>query len=138
MGDGTVPKKSLGQHWLTDPASLLAMCEAAVLTKQDTVVEIGPGLGTLTHLLVEQAGQVIAVELDGQLAADLPRRVHANNLEVVRGDILRFNFSSLPTGYKVVANIPYYLTSNLIRVLSEAENPPERAVLLMQKEVAER
>src|SRR5258708_11405005 len=112
MGDGINAKKSLGQHWLTDAASLHAMCEAAVLSEKDTVVEIGPGLGSLTKLLIEQAGRVIAVELDDKLAEELPARVPAKNLEVVHGDILKFDFSALPKGYKVVANIPYYLTSN--------------------------
>lgn len=138
MSDLPSTKKSLGQHWLTDPASLAAICAAAQLTAGDTVVEIGPGTGTLTQLLTKRAGQVIAVELDETLARDLPQRVPAGNLQVVRQDILRFDFTELTPGYKVVANIPYYLTSNLIRVLSESTNPPERAVLLVQQEVAER
>lgn len=132
------PKKSLGQHWLHDPASLQAMCDAAAVQAADTVLEIGPGLGTLTELLVQQARQVIAVEFDEKLAADLPRRVPAANLEVVPQDILSFDFTQLAPAYKVVANIPYYLTSNLIRVISETTNPPQVAVLLVQKEVAER
>ena len=132
------PKKSLGQHWLTDRASLEAMCRTADVQTSNTVLEIGPGLGTLTAMLVQRAAAVIAVELDAELAAELPRRVDAANLVVVQQDILRFDTSSLPLGYKVVANIPYYLTSNLVRVLSESSNPPARAVLLVQKEVAER
>ena len=136
--DAPHAKKSLGQHWLTDPASLHAMRDAAVLTKKDTVLEVGPGLGTLTELLAERAGRVIAVEFDEKLARELPSRVPAANLEVVRQDILRFDLTALPPGYKMVANIPYYLTSNLLRVLSEAVNPPVIAALLVQKEVAER
>lgn len=132
------PKKSLGQHWLHDEATLLAITQAAEVSKGDTVLEIGPGLGTLTELLTNQAKQVIAVEFDSQLAADLPHCVRAANLTVVEQDILRFDLASLPKNYKVVANIPYYLTSNLIRVLSESQNPPNVAVLLVQKEVAER
>lgn len=131
-------KKSLGQHWLDDEASLLAMCEAAELQDSDIVLEIGPGLGTLTQLLTEGAKQVIAVEFDDKLARDLPSRVKAPNLKVMNEDILRFDFSQLPKSYKVIANIPYYLTSHLIRRLSEAENSPVVAVLLLQKEVAER
>jgi 16S rRNA (adenine1518-N6/adenine1519-N6)-dimethyltransferase len=131
-------KKGLGQHWLHDPASLRAMCDAASVGADDTVLEIGPGLGTLTAELVERAGKVIAVEFDAQLAQELPGRVAASNLEIVRQDILRFDFSDLPAGYKIVANIPYYLSSNLLRVLSEAANPPAVAALLVQKEVAER
>lgn len=132
------PKKSLGQHWLYDEDSLLAMCEAAELNEGDTILEIGPGLGTLTEFLVEGAERVVAVEFDEQLARDLPARVKASNLEVISQDILSFDFTSLPAGYKVVANIPYYLTSNLIRVMSETPNPPVVAVLLLQKEVATR
>lgn len=131
-------RKSLGQHWLTDPASLEAMCGAADVGPQDTVLEIGPGLGTLTKLLVAKAREVIAIELDQKLANELPARVRTTNLQVVQADILRFNLSKLPVGYKVVANIPYYLTSNLIRVLSESKTPPAQAALLVQKEVAER
>ena len=114
------------------------MCDAAEVGADDTVLEIGPGLGTLTELLVKRAEKVVAVEFDEQLAHDLPARVTAKNLEVVQGDILKFDLGSLPAGYKVVANIPYYLTSNLLRVLSESANPSVRATLLVQKEVAER
>jgi len=131
-------KKSLGQHWLTDRTSLEAMCEAADVQLHDTVLEIGPGIGTLTELLVKRAGRVIAVEFDRKLADELPERVRAENLEVVSQDILSFDFNQLEPGYKVVANIPYYLTSNLIRVLSETSNPPAIVALLVQKEVAER
>ncbi len=131
-------KKSLGQHWLHDEASLLAMCDAAHLQEDDAVLEIGPGLGTLTQLLTEGAKQVIAVEFDEKLARELPGRVKADNLEVINEDILRYDFSQLPASYKVIANIPYYLTSHLIRRLSEAQNLPAMAVLLLQKEVAER
>lgn len=131
-------KKSLGQHWLDDEASLEAMCQAAEVQKADTILEIGPGTGTLTAKLVRSAGEVVAVEFDEKLAATLPERVPAKNLQVVTGDILRFDLASLPPGYKLVANIPYYLTSNLVQVISETPNPPSLAVLLVQKEVAER
>lgn len=131
-------KKSLGQHWLRDTATLAAIADAAELTPQDTVLEIGPGLGTLTAQLLERAGRVIAVEFDQTLAVQLPQRVASPKLTVERSDILTFDLTKLPAGYKVVANIPYYLTSNLVRVLSESSNPPSMAVLLVQKEVAER
>jgi 16S rRNA (adenine1518-N6/adenine1519-N6)-dimethyltransferase len=133
-----IPKKTLGQHWLDDPASLQAMCDAAEVTTEDTVLEIGPGLGTLTELLVEQAREVVAVEFDERLARELPGRVKSASLTVKNQDILSFDFTTLPANFKVVANIPYYLTSNLIRVLSETPNQPSVAVLLIQKEVAER
>jgi len=130
--------KSLGQHWLYDTSVLADIVQSANVSPEDTVLEIGSGLGTLTAVLCDQAQQVIAVEFDEQLAKDLPRRVTAANLRVVSQDILKFDFTQLPVGYKIVANIPYYLTSNLIRVISETSNPPSVAVLLVQKEVAER
>ncbi len=131
-------KKALGQHWLTDFFSLSAMCDAVQVTDGDTILEIGPGPGTLTELLVERADKVVAVEFDEDLARDLPKRVPESNLEVIRQDILSFDFRIMPADYKVVANIPYYLTSNLIRVMSEHTNRPKYAALLVQKEVAVR
>jgi 16S rRNA (adenine1518-N6/adenine1519-N6)-dimethyltransferase len=131
-------KKSLGQHWLHDDASLQAMCDAVHVTARDTVLEIGPGPGTLTAKLAPLAEKVIAVEFDADLARDLPERVPAGNIEVVQQDILRFDLTTLPKGYKVAANIPYYLTSNLLRILCESSNHFSEAALLMQKEVAER
>lgn len=134
----TIPKKSLGQHWLTDQEGLEAMRDAADINPLDVVLEIGPGLGTLTELLVLSAKEVIAIEVDHELATQLPERLSAGNLQVVHGDILKFDLTTLPKDYKVVANIPYYLTSNLLRLLSESPNPPERMSLLLQKEVAQR
>jgi len=117
---------------------LYEIVRSAQLKANDTVLEIGPGLGTLTELLVKAAGQVIAVELDEKLARELPSRVRTDNLETVSQDILQFDFTKLPPNYKIVANIPYYLTGKLLRQLSETANPPSRAILLIQKEVAER
>lgn len=130
--------KSLGQHWLTDEPTLQAICTAADVQPDDTVLEIGPGPGTLTKYLASQAERVVAVEFDEALARELPSRVPADNLKVVQQDILQFDLTSLPPDYKVVANIPYYLTSKLIRVLSESTNRARTVVLLIQKEVAER
>lgn len=134
----TTPKKSLGQHWLRDEASLEAMCEMAGVASGELIVEIGPGLGTLTEKLLERGAKVHAVEFDEELATKLPGEFPDDDLTVTNQDILRFNFADLEPGYKVVANIPYYLTSNLIRVLSETDNPPGSVTLLIQKEVAER
>jgi 16S rRNA (adenine1518-N6/adenine1519-N6)-dimethyltransferase len=131
-------KKSLGQHWLTDRASLEAMCDAAGVKAGDVVLEIGPGTGTLTELLLEQGARVIAVEKDENLAAQLAKKYQSHDMYLHSGDILAFDFTQLPSGYKVVANIPYYLTSNLVRLLSETANAPNLVVLLVQKEVAER
>lgn len=131
-------KKSLGQHWLQDETSLDAMLDAADIGLEDTVLEIGPGPGTLTEELVHSAEKVIAVEFDKTLARELPQRVPAQNLTVANQDILHFDLTSLPPNYKVVANIPYYLTSNLLRVLCESPNHFSQAAILIQKEVAER
>lgn len=132
------PKKSLGQHWLTDIEALEAIAEHAEIRSSDTVLEIGPGLGNLTRYLVRQARHVVAVEYDERLAKKLPNQLPAKNLSVVQADIRKFDLTSLPSHYKVVANIPYYLTSNLIKTLSEAVNPPAVMVLLVQQEVGER
>lgn len=130
--------KSLGQHWLNDNATLQRICDASNLSADDVVLEVGPGPGALTSLLVKRASRVVAVEFDEQLAHQLPARVIAKNLEVVNQDILQFDLTQLPSDYKVVANIPYYLTSKLVRTLSEAANPPQSVTLLIQKEVARR
>lgn len=132
------PKKSLGQHWLYDIDTLQAIVKAAKVGPGDVVLEIGPGLGTLTKELCKVASKVIAVEYDEILASELASRVKAKNLEIRQGDILDFDFTTLPKDFKVVANIPYYLTSNLIRRMCESSNPFSTAVLLIQKEVAER
>ena len=134
-----IAKKSLGQHWLDDDASLITICDTAELTGNDTVLEIGPGQGSLTKKLVERAGQVIAVEKDATLVQKLSGSFKiAKNLQFIEGDILKFDLTTLPAGYKVVANIPYYLTNNLLRILCESPNPPSVMALLVQKEVAER
>lgn len=117
---------------------LSAVCDAAQVSSNDTVLEIGPGPGALTALLVQRAAHVVAVEFDAELARELSRRVPAQNLTVTHQDILRYDLSQLPANYKVVANIPYYLTSNVLRTLCESENPFTQAAILMQKEVAER
>jgi 16S rRNA (adenine1518-N6/adenine1519-N6)-dimethyltransferase len=131
-------KKSLGQHWLRDEDSLKSIVSAANVTKEDTVLEIGPGLGTLTEYLVKSARKVIAVELDEVLAGRLLSQVPTNNLVVRQQDILKFDLNELPLKYKIVANIPYYLTGSILRLFTETNNPPQAMVLLVQKEVAER
>lgn len=133
----TSPKKSLGQHWLRDGATLQAMADAADVVAGDVVLEIGPGLGTLTEVLLAAGAKVIAVEFDDLLAAGL-RAKGWKNLEVMTADILSYDLTTLPKGYKVVANIPYYLTNKLLRTLCESSNPPVQMALLVQKEVAER
>lgn len=138
MGVDYIPKKSLGQHWLHDELSLEAMVAAVDVQPGDIVLEIGPGLGTLTEVLLAHGASVVAVEYDHDLALALPKRIQHPDLTVVEHDILTFDFSQLPSGYKVAANIPYYLTSNLLRTMCETEHPFSVAALLVQKEVAER
>jgi 16S rRNA (adenine1518-N6/adenine1519-N6)-dimethyltransferase len=133
-----MPNKSLGQHWLKDRDVLAHIADCADIQPEDTVLEIGPGLGTLTSELLRRSKKVIAVEFDAELARKLPAQFPGKNLEVVQSDILSFDLSDLPAGYKVVANVPYYITSKIVQLLMTAENKPSIAVLLIQKEVAER
>lgn len=133
-----IPDKSLGQHWLTDESILEKIVGYADTSENDEVVEVGPGLGTLTRPLTEHAGHVTAIELDKELADSLEVRVGALNLSVEQKSVLDYNFGELPRDYKVVANIPYYLTAKLLRLLLESQNPPILSVLLVQKEVAQR
>ena len=130
--------KELGQHWLKDRAILQQIAEAAELTQDDTVLEIGPGLGTLTSELLRRSREVIAVEFDEALAQKLPGQFPGTALTVHHQDILQYDLDTLPTGYKVVANVPYYITSKIIEKLMTARNKPSLAVLLVQKEVAQR
>ena len=138
MASSHGPKKSLGQHWLKDPEILADIAEAAELTGDDVVLEIGPGLGTLTSRLLDRANSVTAVEFDADLARKLPGQFPGKKLTVVNQDILQFDLNQLPKNYKVVANVPYYITSKIVEKLMTAENKPSIAVLLVQKEVAER
>lgn len=131
-------KHELGQNWLKDRGVLEEIAECAELSKDDVVLEIGPGLGTLTSVLLKQAVSVTAVEFDADLARKLPGQFPGTNLSVVNQDILSFDLTPLPAGYKVVANVPYYITSKIIEKLMTADNKPSRVVILVQKEVAER
>lgn len=137
---GTRPRKGLGQHFLVDEMVLDKIVSAAELGPADTVMEIGPGLGVLTEVLIERAGRVVAVELDEQMVSILQGRLDDHdNLEIVHGDILEMAPAELVDGpYKVAANLPYYITSAVIRHLLEAERKPASMVLMMQLEVAQR
>lgn len=144
---GLRPDKSLGQNFLVDPAALARVVEAAQVGPDQAVLEIGPGLGSLTRLLAVQAQRVVAVELDSRLIPVLEAVLAPfSNVQVVQGDILAVDLNRLMLSspeaqsppYQVVANIPYYITSAVIRHLLEAPRQPERAVLTVQSEVAER
>lgn len=138
---GLQPKKSLGQNFLVDPNGLDTVMLAAEVGPKDTVLEIGAGLGSLTVLLAQAARQVVALEIDRGLLPPLTKVTSAyKNVRIVEGDVLKLPLEELVPGegYLVVANIPYYISSAIIRRLLEAETRPERMVLTVQQEVAER
>lgn len=133
--------KSLGQHWLRDRVVLDRIAEEAEIKNGDFVLEIGPGLGTLTSSLLKFAGkdgEVLSIEFDENLAKKLPAQFPGKNLTVKNTDFLDFDLSKLPKNYKVAANVPYYITSKIIEKLLTSDNKPSIAALLVQKEVAER
>ena len=138
---GLRPDKGLGQNFLSDPAILEKICASAGITDQDLVLEIGAGLGHLTSHLAGYARQVIAVELDHRLIPALEETIQPfGNVQVIQGDILELDTVQL-TGkdeFLVVANIPYYITSRIIRNLLETEHKPHRIILTIQHEVAQR
>lgn len=131
-------KKHLGQHWLHDRFVLDHIADEADVNAQDTILEVGPGLGTLTSILLARAEKVISVEFDEDLARKLPGQFPGKNLKVVHSDILAYDTRGLPAGYKVVANVPYYITSKIIQKFMTEANKPSIVTLLIQKEVAQR
>ena len=134
-------RKSLGQHFLADARIANRIVTAAELDGSDTVVEIGPGAGVLTRRMVEQAGRVVAVELDQRLGEELPERLgFPANLEVVPGDGREVDPDDLvgaDTPYKVVANLPYYAAAPIVRRFLETVRPPTLMVVMVQREVAD-
>lgn len=138
---GLEPRKSLGQNFLHDPNVLEKIAASAELTSQTTVLEIGAGTGALTDVLAHHAGRVIALELDARLEPILRERLHAfDNVQLVFADVLETDIAALigDEDYVVVANVPYYITSAIIRHLLESANRPRRLVMTVQLEVAER
>jgi 16S rRNA (adenine1518-N6/adenine1519-N6)-dimethyltransferase len=136
-----LPRKSLGQNFLHDPNALEKIASMAELTPDTTVLEIGPGTGALTEVLAQHAKRVIAVELDERLRPILEQRLEAYpHVEVVYQDILETDVKTLVGSgdFVVVANVPYYITSAILRHLLESDYRPRRLVLTMQLEVAER
>ena len=133
-------KKSLGQHWLKNREILEKIADLGAYEnseKTGVCIEIGPGLGFLTSSLLKRFNKVIAVEFDERLATNLPKSFPGKNLEVVNADILKYDFSERKK-YAVVGNIPYYITSPILEKVLTLDNLPEKVVLLVQKEVAER
>ncbi len=137
---GLRPQKGLGQNFLVDEAALSRILAAADLSSEDTVVEVGAGLGTLTRLLARRAGRVVAVELDARLVRVLTDRLaDFPHLQIIQGDILSLsNLGVAHLGYKVVGNLPYYITSAVLRHFLENEPRPRLLVVTVQREVAER
>jgi len=135
---GMTPRRDKGQNFLVDPEVLEDVVGVAALSKQDTVLEIGPGFGVLTQKLVEHAGEVVALEADAVLARHITELFRdRKNLRVIHGDALRID-PHIRGSYKLVANIPYQITSRLLRIFLERPDHPDLLVLMIQKEVAER
>jgi len=135
------PKKSLGQNFLVEPAGLMKVINAAELSGSEEVLEIGAGLGSLTYLLAQTSARVTAVEIDTHMLEPLAEAMKPfSNIQIVSGDILELDPAEIvrSENYVVVANIPYYITSAIIRHLLEAAIKPSRVILTIQKEVAQR
>jgi 16S rRNA (adenine1518-N6/adenine1519-N6)-dimethyltransferase len=141
-------KKGLGQNFLVDDDALEIILQAADLKPTDTIIEVGPGLGLMTNELASRSGWIIAIELDKQLADILNDNLHYDNIVVLNQDILGIEPAKMLEGrapgfppgfnsYKVVANLPYYITQPVIRHFLEAPVKPETMVIMVQKEVAE-
>ncbi|MFC1931158.1 16S rRNA (adenine(1518)-N(6)/adenine(1519)-N(6))-dimethyltransferase RsmA [Chloroflexota bacterium] len=134
-------RKRLGQHFLVDDEVLRLIIATADLTPADTIMEIGPGLGILTKELARQAGQVITVELDTNLATTLQQTLASfDNITIINDNILHIDPATLlpeSKPYKVVANLPYYITSPVLRHFLEASAKPKTMIVMVQKEVAE-
>jgi 16S rRNA (adenine1518-N6/adenine1519-N6)-dimethyltransferase len=144
---GIQPNKLMGQNFLISETALRKIIDEAELDKHAVVLEVGPGLGILTAEMAKRSKKVIAVEKDPRLALALEKILKEKkikNVEIIIGDILKIfpeinsKFKSINLKYKVVANIPYYLTSRLLRTLLESESRPQEIILTVQKEVAER
>jgi len=138
-------KKSLGQNFLKSKVALAKMIEAGEVNEKDVVLEVGPGKGALTEKLLIAAKKVIAVEKDDRLISFLQEKfvgeIKNNKLEIIHTDILDFNptiYNLLPTKYKIIANIPYYITGVFLRKFLETENQPSKIVVMVQKEITDR
>ncbi len=143
------PKKSLGQNFLINQGILDKIVQATEIDPEDIVIEIGPGTGNLTEKLAERAGRVMAIEKDSRLIEPLKEKFKNTNVEIIEGDALKINIGTLIStllskasgswgDYKVVGNIPYYITSILLRTIFEKWPRPKLIVLTVQKEVAQR
>ncbi len=135
---GLTPSKALGQNFLHDHGVVRKIVEHAAIGPNDTVLEIGPGLGIMTEVLAAQAGRVVAVELDDRLVAYLPTILPAN-VDLVHADALEIDPPALAgPDYVVVANLPYSVGNAIVRRILEAVPPPRMLTIMVQREVAER
>ncbi|MBI3595399.1 MAG: ribosomal RNA small subunit methyltransferase A [Nitrospirae bacterium] len=134
-----IPKKSLGQHFLNDSNIVKKIIQTAGIVPEEDIVEIGPGKGILTRQLLNCSRKVFAVEIDRQLVAYLKKEfLSFPNLEIIQGDILRIDWNLLPARFKVVANIPYQISSPLLGLLLQERKRISSMTLMVQKEVAMR
>ncbi|MBI4256759.1 ribosomal RNA small subunit methyltransferase A [Candidatus Uhrbacteria bacterium] len=138
----TRAKKSFGQNWLMDKTVVKKIVKAAQITPGETVLEVGPGTGVLTQALVDAGAHVIAVEADTSLIAPLRERF-GDSIELIEGDVLSWGFTPAQAKacgyrYKLIANIPYNITSDLLRRFLTTDPKPSRMILMVQKEVADR
>src|SRR3989338_6826540 len=125
---GLVPSKKYGQNFLVNPEPIKKMLEVGALTKEDVVVEVGPGFGVLTLALAEKAKKVVSYEIEKKIESYWVEQMSRNkNIEIVWGNVLNQNINL--EKYKVIANLPYQITSNVIRKILEAKNKPECMVL---------
>lgn len=137
---GLSPNKTYGQNFLMDDMVLHRMAEVAEVTAEDFVVEVGPGIGNLTRVLLEQAGQVVSIEKDDQFLSVLREyKSEHDNFDYVLSDVLEVDITKVVgvDEYKVVANIPYYVTGKIIQHFIQTQLRPQSMTLLMQKEVAQ-
>ena len=127
----------LGQNFLIDKSIVKKVIKTADIKPRETVLEIGPGFGALTQKIAKKAGKVIAVEKDPRMCQILKQTLKDfRNIEIINQDVLKFQIQN--SKFKLVANLPFYITAPVIRKFLEAENPPKEMVLIIQKEVAQR
>ncbi len=133
------PKKHLGQHFLQDPGIISKIIQTADVNKEDVIVEIGPGRGALTFRLAEMASEVIAIEIDHSIVESLNERAASYpNLSIVEADALQFHYHEIGTRFKVVANLPYYISTPILFRLIELSDMVTSMTIMLQKEVAKR
>ena len=143
---GLAPRKKWGQNFLTDPHILASIADAAEISRDDVVLEIGPGMGHLTRVLAKRAKQVVAVEIDPGLMTRLETELaNVSNVKIILGDVLQAEPSvwlnqvvGPVSSFKIVANLPYYITSAILRHVLEAARKPSMIVVMVQREVAQR